>query len=96
MVEWDMKKNIANVRKHGISFEEAVEVFDDPYMLEYYDFLHSTADEDRYISIGLTKSVELLMVVWSISNETIRLISAREASLKERNAYYEGYRRKNS
>ena len=49
---WDSEKNQANIKKHRISFEEAVEVFNDINALEFYDSVHSTENEDRYIILG--------------------------------------------
>ena len=49
--EWDEEKNLANIEKHGIDFEEILEVFDDPAFLTGYDFEHSETEE-RYYGIG--------------------------------------------
>ncbi len=49
MYEWDENNNQANIRNHGLSFEEAIETFNDPYCVELYDEAHSTENEDRYI-----------------------------------------------
>ncbi len=84
--EWDEEKDRANQRKHGISFETAAYVFQDPYYIEMYDFEHST-QEDRYIAIG--KVGDLLFVVFTERGEVIRLISARVATQRERRLYYD-------
>ena len=86
--EWDENKNAYNKRKHGISFEAAIDVFDDPYRKEYYDNNHSDS-EDRWITIG--KANDILYVVFTERNygNTIRLISARRATKEERGRYYD-------
>lgn len=83
---WDEYKNQSNKIKHGISFETAILVFNDPYYLEVYDVEHSQ-DEDRYIVIG--KVEEVLFVVYTERKNSIRLISARLADKKERRIYYD-------
>jgi uncharacterized DUF497 family protein len=86
--EWDERKAAANERKHGISFGEALEVFDDPRAVERFDSLHSES-ESRYRIIGWS-SRQLLFVVLTEreeDDEIIRLISARTATAKERQDY---------
>lgn len=87
--EWDEKKNQANIKKHGISFEIAMRVFSDENRLEDYDEAHSI-DEDRYISIGMVR--DILYVVYTDRGEAIRIISARLADKDERSRYYEQFR----
>ncbi len=70
--EWDEDKNQINILKHKVSFNVAILVFRDEYRLEYYDYEHSTEDEDRYVTIG----------------EVTRIISARKATANERRMYY--------
>ena len=82
--EWDPKKAALNLKKHGISFETATEVFDDENRVEFFDLSHSD-DEDRYITIGIVKNI--LSVVYTERGEKIRLISARVATAKERRIY---------
>lgn len=84
--EWDEDKNQTNKRKHGISFETAMHVFNDPYRIEIYDFEHSIS-EDRYNTIGIVENV--LFVVYTERNDNIRLISARHATAEERSIYYD-------
>ena len=84
--EWDEEKNRINKRKHKISFETAAHVFYDPDYIEMYDFEHSI-DEDRYIALG--KVGDVLFVVFTERKETIRLISARLATIAERRIYYD-------
>lgn len=83
--EWDDKKNKANKRKHGISFETASFVFTDQFRIEYYDVAHSI-HEDRYITIGCINQV--LFVVYTIRGANTRIISARLATEREREIYY--------
>ena len=90
--EWDRRKARTNVQKHGISFEEAKTVFNDPLLLTYPDDLHSE-DEARYISIGYSSQPRLLLVVHTEqatkSEVQIRIISSRKATRKERQNYEE-------
>ena len=86
--EWDEEKEKINISKHGIDFEIASHVFLDPNRLEYYDEKHSSEYEDRYITIGYVSDV--LTVVYTYRSDSIRIISARIATKKEKEAYY-GY-----
>jgi uncharacterized DUF497 family protein len=89
-VAWDEAKNLANQRKHGISFEEAEELFASRSdYLEIFDEAHSES-EDRFIAIGpVTRG--LILVVWTEQDEdTLRIISARWASEREQ-ALYRSY-----
>lgn len=90
-MEWDEVKNLANQRRHGISFEEAEGLFArSSDRLEIFDKAHSD-DEDRFISIGPV-SRGLLVVVWTTpDDDTIRIISARWANRRE-HALYHRYR----
>jgi uncharacterized protein len=89
--EWDPIKARTNHRKHGISFEEAVNVFDDPYALFEQDRIDNETGELRWQAIGLVEEVVLLLVAHTVreegQDELIRLISARRATRKERNRY---------
>lgn len=87
--EWDDEKEKINIRKHGIDFTTAARVFKDENLLELYDTTHS-ADEDRYIAIGIIDGVAyLVVVVYTEREEAIRLISARKATSQERRMYYD-------
>ncbi len=86
--EWDELKEQINITKHGIDFATASHVFLDPNRLEIYDDKHSTADEERYITIGLVG--EVLTVVYTERISVLRIISARIATRKEKESYY-GY-----
>ena len=82
---WDPAKNAANARKHGISFEEAERIFDDEILGwpdERYDY-----GEERWIAIGLSGGEEAV-VVYTESGDERRLISARQATRKERELYW--------
>jgi uncharacterized DUF497 family protein len=86
--EWDEEKAASNLAKHGVSFEEAKTVFNDPLYVDFYDPDHS-ADEHRYIIIGETRQRRLLIVSYTERDESIRLINAREVTPTEREAYEE-------
>ncbi|HEX2735648.1 MAG TPA: BrnT family toxin [Polyangiaceae bacterium] len=85
--EWDDAKNVANQQRHGVSFEEATELFDDDVdSLEIFDELHSDSEE-RLISIGPIRR-GLVMVVWTERLEDlIRIISARWTTKREAERY---------
>jgi uncharacterized protein len=92
--EWNEVKADANVRKHGVSFEVARSVFNDPRLLTVADLEHSDTEE-RWFSIGLARNGSLLAVVylWSDVDPSItkiRLISARRATQSETRYYQEG------
>lgn len=84
--EWDESKALMNEQKHGVSFDEAVTVFEDPLSLTIVDEAHSEA-EDRFVDIGESRSGRLLVVVYTERDETIRIISCRPATSAERRAY---------
>ena len=88
--EWDDEKNRRNIIKHKISFETAVNVFKDKNRVELFDILHSEI-EDRYICIGIINGVAyLITVVYTERRDIIRIISARKATKRERQLYYDG------
>ncbi|MEK2645081.1 BrnT family toxin [Bdellovibrio sp. BCCA] len=75
---WDENKNIENQIKHGISFEEAISVFDSDFSMSY-DAAHSTLDEDRYITKGMIDHHGIILVVHTEPEENVyRIISARK------------------
>jgi hypothetical protein len=85
--EWDDLKNRSNRKKHGVWFEEAQQVFDDPNGIMYFDKEHSD-DEDRFILLGMSYSSGPLVVVYCERNENrFRIISARKATSKETKVY---------
>ena len=87
-IEWDERKNRANKRKHGISFQEAATVFVDERALLIPDPSHSE-EEDRFLLLGSSAALRTLVVChcYKESAEVIRIISARRASSKERKTY---------
>jgi hypothetical protein len=87
--EWNESKAERNLAKHGVSFEEAKTVFDDPLYVDFYDPDHSE-DEERYLIVGGSNQKRLLIVSYTERENSIRIISAREATRAEREAYEEG------
>jgi uncharacterized DUF497 family protein len=88
--EWDPRRAEANAAKHGVSFDDAVTVFLDPEALDGPDLQHSSAEE-RFRRLGRSADGRVLMVAYTIRRsgdaEAIRVISARRASRREREAY---------
>ena len=91
--EWDERKNRANKRKHGVSFEEATEVFGDPLHLSWLDERFSVFEE-RWVTVGQIRTGLTLTVANLFFDEqgegsegTVRLISARRATYRERQEY---------
>ncbi|MTJ14291.1 BrnT family toxin [Anabaena sp. UHCC 0187] len=84
--EWHEEKAQENLKKHGISFEEAKTVFNDPLSITIADSQHSD-DEERYIDIGLSSRGQLLIVVYTERQSNIRIISSRKATNAERKIY---------
>jgi uncharacterized DUF497 family protein len=76
--EWDRDKAEQNLKKHGVSFEDASDVFSDALAANVEDATHS-ADENRSIIIGETSKRRILLVVYSERGESLRIISARAA-----------------
>ena len=85
---WNILKNETNKEKHGISFEEAITVFDDIFALYITDNAHSE-EEQRYLVIGMSDILNILVVSHCIRglDDTIRIISARKADRVEREIY---------
>jgi hypothetical protein len=86
--EWDPQKAAANVRRHGVSFQEAATVFADLLSITVPDPDHSAA-EDRSIIVGMSNRGRLLMVAHMERGDRIRIISARDLTRAERKAYEE-------
>lgn len=84
--EWDDLKAESNLRKHGVSFEEAATAFGDPLSITVADPDHSE-QEDRFILVGSTFRDRLVVVVHSERGDRIRIIGARPATRSERRAY---------
>ncbi|MGL4377315.1 MAG: BrnT family toxin [Microcoleaceae cyanobacterium] len=88
--EWNPDKATGNLEKHGISFQEAVTVFNDPLSITFPDPNHSIG-ESRYIIIGISRFGQLLIVAHTDRLERVRIISARKATRQEQRFYEEGY-----
>ena len=86
--DWDEDKAAANVKKHGISFEEAKTVFGDPFSVTIDDPAHS-ASEYRFVDIGTSAAGIVLAVTYAERGHKIRLISCRKATRAERKIYEE-------
>jgi uncharacterized DUF497 family protein len=86
--EWDDSKAKRNLKKHGISFEEASTVFGDPLARTIHDPLHSQ-EEDRFVNLGESQLRRLVVVVFTEHGDKIRIISARVATRRERKDYEE-------
>jgi uncharacterized DUF497 family protein len=90
--EWDERKNRRNRAKHGVSFEAATLVFEDPHAIGVPD--HAEEEEERWKTVGMPAGVVLMLVVHTHreegGEEYIRIISARKATPRERKIYEEG------
>jgi hypothetical protein len=87
--EWDENQAESNFVKHGVTFSEAVTIFADPYLLFTEDSKHSQ-QEQREWAIGEAENGSLIVVVFTMRYEKIRIISARKATKGERKKYEEG------
>jgi len=87
--EWDEGKAFANLKKHGISFQEAIKVFDDPYAVTDLDEINR--GETRWRTVGMVEGLLILFVAHTIrdedGDEIFRIISARRATRKEEQRY---------
>ena len=86
--EWDPKKAAANLKKHGVLFQEAATVFGDPLAITFQDPDHSD-DEERQLTFGLSLQRRLIVVSHTERKDVIRIISARPMERKERAIYEE-------
>jgi uncharacterized DUF497 family protein len=85
-IEWDAAKAAANLKKHGVSFEEAATSLLDPMALTQED--DASAGESRWVLIGMSARARLLTVVYALrAEDRVRLISARKATRKEASFY---------
>jgi len=89
--EWNLKKNVRNFKKHCVWFEEAQTIWADPLAVEYFDPDHSE-EEERYIRIGRTCRLKILLVVFCEQEDDnlIRIISARKVTQREKRYYEKG------
>lgn len=85
---WDDSKYRGNQKKHGVAFEEAMTAFTDENARVMHDREHSD-DEDRFVLLGFSAKLRLLVVCHTYRKDKIRIISARRANKKERNQYGE-------
>ena len=85
---WDRAKAAANLRKHGVDFEEAATAFGDPLSITIPDPDHS-AGEERWLLVGQSNAGRLLVVAHTERGDEIRLINARPATRRERDTYEE-------
>lgn len=89
--EWDTNKAEINLKNHKVSFEEATLIFEDFFALEQFDDEHSTADEQRFIRLGLANG-SVLFVIYTMrgkDTDVYRVISARFAEKDEEKIYWE-------
>ena len=86
--EWDFEKAARNIAKHGVSFQEAETVFGDPLGRIVVDPRHSE-EEERYVLPGLSRRQRLLAVMFTERGHRVRIISARQATPRERRDYEE-------
>lgn len=86
--EWDPVKAAANLKKHGVSFEEAESVFYDEFAVQFFDEENSSS-EDRFLMLGLSAQARLLLVCHCEREhgEVLRIISARKATARESKFY---------
>ena len=85
--EWDDAKAEANLDKHGVDFHDAIQVFSDLRRMEYLDPCREYG-EDRFVTVGVAEG-RLLVVVYTERGRRIRIISARQATSRERRTYHE-------
>jgi hypothetical protein len=87
--EWDEVKSKVNLQKHKVSFEEGKTIFNDTFLFTFPDNVHSS-NEDRFINIGLSANGLILVLTHTERQDTIRIISCRKATARERKFYEEG------
>ena len=87
--DWDSDKAAENVAKHGVTFEEAASIFSDPLAITFPDPDHSR-DEERILTFGMSNQERLLVVISTERSDTLRIISARTTTRRERGIYEQG------
>lgn len=85
--EWDPRKARANAVKHGIAFEEATSVFEDPLALTVSD---DRFDEQRFFTVGRSRRGKIIVIAHADRGDRVRIISARQATRREREQYEQG------
>ncbi|MET0754090.1 MAG: BrnT family toxin [Pyrinomonadaceae bacterium] len=88
--DWDKEKAETNFKKHSVSFEEAKTVWDDYFYIDLFDEKHSV-EENRFLIVGESAESRLLIVSYTERENSIRIISARELTPKERRDYEHGH-----
>jgi uncharacterized DUF497 family protein len=84
-IEFDSRKSASNLKKHGVHFDEAASCLLDPNALAYED--NDATGENRWVLLGMSHQARLLVVIYTVRGESIRLISARKPTTKEANNY---------
>ena len=84
LFEWDSKKAISNLQKHGVDFADAVTVLEDERAITILD---DYPDEERFVTVGMDSLGHILVVVYACRDSRIRIISARKATVKEIKKY---------
>ncbi|MBL4807602.1 MAG: BrnT family toxin [Rhodobacteraceae bacterium] len=84
--EWDESKRLSTLQKHGLDFIDVVDIFEGPVLT----VPSKQNDENRWLAIGISKGLELA-VIYTIRNESYRIITARRARRNERKEYYQNY-----
>lgn len=84
--QWDPKKAKSNLKKHGVTFSDAVTVFTDEFAITIED---DYPDEQRFVTIGVDALSRIIVVVYTWRNDLIRIISARKTTRHERKQYEE-------
>jgi uncharacterized DUF497 family protein len=92
--EWDEDKDRVNIKNHGFSFHEILEIFDDPAFLEGYDKEHSN-EEERYYGIGCLNNIVYVIVFYTERKARKRIISARQADTDEQEMYNDYFKKIN-
>ena len=87
-VEWDPAKAASNQRKHGVPFADAAVALEDDLAVTVLD--PDSDDEDRFVTLGMDPSGKLLVVVFTLRGDRVRLISARQATTREQRTYEVG------
>ena len=87
--DWDPGKAASNLRKHGVSFEEAQSVFYDEFAIQFFDEAHSSDNEERFLMLGMSSGAHLLLVCHCERDDggVVRIISARKATKNESSFY---------
>lgn len=86
--DWNEGNRDKNWEKHRVNFQECEQVFFDDRLKTFYNAAHSQT-EDRFVALGTTNKARKLYVIFTIRNEKVRIISARDMSKKERRLYEE-------